>query len=110
MKKLKLSNGFIITAYVGDGFDGHSGICYEAPTYDYPSHTNCPIPKIDALRVAKLLEWYEKNEMALRLYEGTIYVGTGNRDETVVSIGECSSPYQAAYYRGGLLRLAGKRR
>jgi len=103
-KHLKLSNGFEIHAFVGDGFDGSSYIYYNGPSMEFKKPESIPIPRKDAQKVIKLLDWYEKKEMALRLSEGCIYVGMGERDKDC-TIGDCSSPYQAIYFRGGLQRF-----
>lgn len=112
MKQLKLSNGWKIIVHVGDGFDGGSGVFFKPP--ENQGHNwnpqNLPVPKKDALRVAKLLNWYARKELELRLYEGTVFVGMGNAATKSRVIGNCSSPYQAVYYAGACLDLAGLRR
>lgn len=114
MKRLKLSNGWIIEACVGDGFDGSSGV-YFLPPKDLPGHVLDPqsleVPEKDALPVARLLNWYAKAEMGLRLAEGTIYPGMGHLDGTKSqTIENCSQPYQAVYWAGSLLSLSGQSR
>jgi hypothetical protein len=115
MREIILSNGVEIYAYAGDGFDGSShvnvGYAIEHPDYHlFRNPTEVPIPKQDARKVAELLDWYVKQEMALRHSEGRIYLVTAMASDTLSIPTDLSSPYQATYFSGGLKRYASGRR
>lgn len=108
MRKITLSNGLEITAHVGDGFDGSSGI-HIAYAPEHPNYIKCrnarefPIPKKEARKVAKLLDWYVAQEMRLRHSEGSIFI----TPHTAFMLDtDLDNPYQATFYSGGLKKWA----
>lgn len=99
MKKITLSNGIEITAFVGDGFDGGSGIFVRKQGFHF-KHEDVPIPQQDRKAVKAFLKWYVKEEMKLREYEGTLrYVVKGDLRKIPSNI---ESTYQAIYWAGTL--------
>jgi len=108
-KKVVLSTGFTIEAYVGDGFDGASGVYFKAPEGHPDRHKQLDqltVPKQDAYKVAQLLDWYQREEMKLRRSEGLIYCDYFS--ESIV-IDRCSNPYLATFFAGNCFKLAGRK-
>ena len=103
MKKITCSNGVTIRAYVGDGFDGGSGIYVDYESHNSPKDEGewgFPIPHKDLPKVIRLLAWYEKAEMELRHSEGKMW--RSHFDNDYPALKSTSSPYQAAFRRGHL--------
>jgi len=103
MKKLTLSNGVTIRAYSGDGFDGSSGIYLSYDRKKDPEQVEgewgYPIPHKDLPKVIKLVDWYIKEEMRRREWEGSIWRNT--KDE-YPALKDESNPYQLAFRLGHL--------
>ena len=102
MKHLTLSNGATINAFVGDGFDGGSGVFVRASKAEFKGDS-CVVPEKDRNKVIKLLDWYIKKEMELREYEGKLY----SSHEVEYKLKSFNSPYDGAHWRG---ELRGRRR
>ena len=102
MKKLVLSNGVVIRAYVGDGFDGSSHIYLDDPArgLGLEGQWGFPIPHKDLPKVIELLVWYEREEMKGRHLEGASWRKTF--DKEYPALPSVSNPYQVVFYRGHL--------
>src|SRR5271157_2312119 len=103
MKQIKLSNGLVIRAHVGDGFYGGSGVFvqYDDHAKGEGGQWGFPIPHKDLPKVIRLLAWYEKAEMKWRHWEGTVWRHTSETYDYPALESE-SSPYQIAFRRGHL--------
>ena len=102
MKQIKLSNGLEIRAYVGDGFDGGSGV-YITENRTVPTlkgRWGFPIPHKDLPKVIRLLAWYEKAEMSLRHWEGKMWRHISEDDYPALN--DSGDPYQITFRRGHL--------
>jgi len=105
VRRIKLSNGVEITAYVGDGFDGGSGIHVKQGVYPDEKEGGqwgFPVPHKELPKVIRLLDWYEKAEMRLRHYEGKMWRNISSYQYDYPAIKSTDSPYQAAFLRGHL--------
>jgi hypothetical protein len=106
MRQIKLSNGVEIRAYVGDGVGRGLVIYVSRPVDKGPDKEQGqwghPIPHKDLPRVIRLLEWYEKQAMKLRYWEGTMWRHIASYKDDYPALPSTSSPYQAAFYRGHL--------
>lgn len=103
MRRVRCSNGVKIVAYVGDGFDGGSGVFVDRNTTgpEKPAgEWGHLIPHRDLPKVIRLLAWYEKAEMELRHSEGKMWRHIFEDDNPALPT--VDSPYLAAFYRGHL--------
>ena len=98
MKTLKLSNGTELTAHVGDGFDGMSGLYITTKDKSIKFEENVEIPKKDLKKVISFIKTYIKEEMGLHEREGGISLIHGK----IEIPSDLSSPYKAIYYLGYL--------
>ena len=102
MRAVKCSNGITIIAYVGDGFDGGSGI-FIGENRQQPSlegQWGFPIPHKDLPKVIRLLKWYEKEEMRLEAESGKLWRRTFKDDYPALKA--TGNPHKIAFYRGHL--------
>jgi hypothetical protein len=105
VRRLKLSNGVEITAHVGDGFDGASGIFVRQGSdvlNKEGGQWGHAIPHKDLPKVIRLLAWYERAEMSLRHSEGRMWRHIAPYKYDYPALQDTDSPYQAAFYRGHL--------
>lgn len=103
MRMIKCSNGVTIRAYVGDGFDGASGVYVQKGNDAWAKSESFgfDIPHKDLPKVIRLLEWYIKAETRLREEEGKLWLnvfetGDGPRLESE------ANPYQIIFRIGHL--------
>lgn len=99
MRTIKLSNGATVSAYVGDGFDGSSGLYAYSPDRHGPNKVEpVQIPDADLGKAKRLLEWYVRAEMALRRREGDGYMSENEHPD--FDIPHLRNPYQVNYLLG----------
>lgn len=100
MKTLKLSNGTSFDAYVGDGFDGSSGLYVRNNSIPLEKGEEAIILPEDIEKTIIFIEKYIHEEMQLRQREGSIYKhGSTKRISLPHNL---SDPYKAIYYVGYL--------
>ena len=102
MKEILLSNGVHIEAFVGDGFDGGSGVYVHYKDRSGPERPGLfgyPIPQQDIPAVLKLLRWYAEQETKLRHWEGKHW---RNMSWDSPRLPSESNPYQITFYIGHL--------
>lgn len=99
MKSVTLSNGVVVDVYVGDGFDGGSGVFPRLGRNSWKDKgSEIVIPDKDIKKVRTLLRWYVREEMKLRLHEGQCYAP----QTLTFDVPNISNPYQTNYLLGNI--------
>ena len=98
-KEVKFKNGLTVRAYVGDGFDGASGLYFHVGRYPGDgkvtySHLS-GLSERDLKRLRKLIQWWVDKEHKLRRWEG-------RQSTNQYAIEESLSTYSAIFLLGQL--------
>lgn len=103
MRIIKCSNGVTIRAYVGDGFDGASGVYVQKgnDAWAKAESFGFGIPHKDLPKVIRLLEWYVKKETELRMKEGMMWRHTFEKGDSPRLESE-ANPYAIMFRIGHL--------